>query len=103
MEQLRKAKPNKMSLDQSICIQARGQDPEDQVICQDLGYQVRQAIEKLSPRQRAVLGLRAFQDLSFKSISQLLGIKEETARSNYHFALKSLRKLLEKRGMGHEV
>ena len=72
--------------------------PEPDLIRKDLKKQIREAIRCLPPRQHQVLNLRIISDLSFREISELPEIKQETARSNFHFAMKGLRELLKKRG-----
>jgi len=49
-------------------------------------------IKKLPKRQREVVILRITNELSFKEISVCIGIKEGTAKVNYHHALNTLKK-----------
>jgi RNA polymerase sigma-70 factor (ECF subfamily) len=55
---------------------------------------VRQAMENLPPRQREVLQMRAFGDMSFAEIAQSIGISISAAKVNYHYAVKALKGLL---------
>ena len=55
---------------------------------------LRAAIEKLPPKQKLVLELRVFDDLSFKEVAELAGCTENTAKVNFHYAVKKLRELL---------
>jgi len=48
-------------------------------------------IDRLPPRQRAVLSLRIFADLPFKDIAAAEGISENAAKVNYHHAIMKLR------------
>lgn len=50
-----------------------------------------QALAGLPPRQRAVLVLRIYEDLSDREIAELLGTSESTVRSNASRALDTLR------------
>lgn len=77
--------------------------PEPNLIRKDLKKQIMEAINCLPPRQHQVLNLRLISDLSFREISEILEIKQETARSNFHFAMKGLRELLRKREIIHEM
>jgi len=52
------------------------------------------AIATLKPDQRAAIGLRYEEGLSFEEIGQVLGIPEVTARSHVHRARKELARLL---------
>jgi len=61
--------------------------------------QLRQAIEQLPPKQKLVLELRVFDDLSFKEVAELADCSENTAKVNFHYAVKRLRDIL---GADHE-
>lgn len=55
---------------------------------------LRAAIEELPPKQRMVLELRVFDDLSFKEVAELAECTENTAKVNFHYAVKRLRDIL---------
>jgi RNA polymerase sigma-70 factor, ECF subfamily len=61
--------------------------------------QLRRAIEQLPPKQKLVLELRVFDDLSFKEVAELADCSENTAKVNFHYAVKRLRDIL---GANHE-
>ena len=52
------------------------------------------ALDRLSPRQRAALLLRELEDLPFASVALQLGCSEATARVHHHRACRNLRKWL---------
>ena len=54
------------------------------------------AITKLPKNQRTSVMLRNFQQLPFKKIAGVMGITENSAKVNYHYALKNLKKHLKK-------
>jgi RNA polymerase sigma-70 factor (ECF subfamily) len=56
--------------------------------------QLRAAIEQLPPKQKLVLELRVFDDLSFKEVAELAECTENTAKVNFHYAVKRLRDIL---------
>lgn len=51
-------------------------------------------IARLPNRQRSVLTLRVFSDLTFKEIARIEGITENAAKVNYHYAIAQLRRWL---------
>ncbi|NUO51441.1 MAG: RNA polymerase subunit sigma-24, partial [Polyangiaceae bacterium] len=51
--------------------------------------------EDLTPKQRQSVELRLFRDLSFSDIAVEMGTSEESAKSNFHHAMKRLRAHLE--------
>ncbi len=55
---------------------------------------LREAVAMLPPKQRAVLELRVFDDLSFKEVAELADCTENTAKVNFHYAVKRLRDIL---------
>lgn len=60
---------------------------------------LRGAIAQLPPKQKLVLELRVFDDLSFKEVADLAECSENTAKVNFHYAVKRLRDIL---GADHE-
>lgn len=57
----------------------------------ELQERVRRAMASLSPRQREILYLRYFNDLTYEQICDVTGINYQTARSQVYQALKTLR------------
>ena len=58
------------------------------------GSRLRAAIEKLPPKQKLVLELRVFDELSFREVAELADCSENTAKVNFHYAVKKLRDIL---------
>jgi RNA polymerase sigma-70 factor (ECF subfamily) len=56
--------------------------------------QLRKAIALLPPKQKLVLELRVFDDLSFREVAELADCSENTAKVNFHYAVKRLRDIL---------
>jgi RNA polymerase sigma-70 factor (ECF subfamily) len=67
---------------------------EDDINTHERRQIVRTAVEKLPPRQREVLQMRAFGDMSFAEIARSIGISISAAKVNYHYAVKALKALL---------
>ena len=59
-----------------------------------LGGTVERRVAALPDRQRSVLGLRIWGDLSFREIGRMLGISENSAKVSYHHAIHRLRQWL---------
>jgi RNA polymerase sigma-70 factor (ECF subfamily) len=55
---------------------------------------LRAAITQLPPKQKMVLELRIFDDLSFREVAELADCTENTAKVNFHYAVKKLRDIL---------
>lgn len=60
-----------------------------------LGEGIQQALDRLSPRQRAALLLRELEDQPFAEIAAALGCGEATARVHHHRACQNLRSWLQ--------
>ncbi len=58
------------------------------------GDRLRRAIAQLPPKQKLVLELRVFDDLPFKEVAELAECSENTAKVNFHYAVKRLREIL---------
>ncbi len=63
---------------------------------------LQQAIGKLTDKQRAVVILRYFWDLSYAEIAQILDLPLGTVKSRIDLALKTLRKVLEEQESGKD-
>jgi RNA polymerase sigma-70 factor (ECF subfamily) len=66
---------------------------------EEVSARLRGAIAQLPPKQKMVLELRIFDDLSFREVAELADCSENTAKVNFHYAVKRLRDIL---GGGHE-
>ncbi|WP_330453658.1 MULTISPECIES: SigE family RNA polymerase sigma factor [unclassified Streptomyces] len=73
--------------------QAYGELPERAVeeADTDTGLAVRAALARLTPRQRAVLVLRYWEDLSVEATAETLGMRENTVKSHTARGLAALR------------
>ena len=59
------------------------------------------ALQRLPPKQRTVLALRYYEDLSVDAIAQLTGMRPGTVKSLLHRSLKQLRSELERTPHDH--
>ena len=60
----------------------------------EAGHDVRAALQQLAPRQRAVLVLRYFEDLTEAETARVLGIALGTVKSQSHDGLRRMKELL---------
>lgn len=68
--------------------------PSQQLIRGELCQQVRQLLDRLSPRDREVLVLRYLEDLSFPEIALAVGLNEGAVKMRHLRALERIRVLL---------
>lgn len=67
----------------------------DHMMGEEMRGQLREAVESLPPRQKAVLLLRVYQDMPFQDIADREGITVGNARVNFHLAVKTLKATLD--------
>ena len=64
------------------------------IIADEDAARLRAAIAELPPKQRMVLELRVFDDLSFREVAELADCTENAAKVNFHYAVKRLKEIL---------
>ncbi|MBN2565521.1 MAG: sigma-70 family RNA polymerase sigma factor [Candidatus Eisenbacteria bacterium] len=69
-------------------------DPERTTMGSEVVERVRQAVETLPDKQRAVFTLKFYEGLSHKEIAEVVGCSEGTSKANYFHAVRKLRKQL---------
>ena len=72
-----------------------GPSPAERLGRKQVSAAVRAAVSRLPERQRMALVLRVYQELSHKEIADIMDCPVGTAKANFFFALKNLRKYLE--------
>jgi RNA polymerase sigma-70 factor (ECF subfamily) len=70
---------------------SRAPEAEDYYFASEIGTRLAMAIEKLSPRQRAVFTLRHFEELSLEEIGSLLGLDVGPVKAHMFRAVAKLR------------
>jgi RNA polymerase sigma-70 factor (ECF subfamily) len=68
--------------------------PADALAAERERAALRRALESLPPRQREVVRLRIYGELSYAEIARRVGSTENAAKVNFHHAVKRLRRLL---------
>ena len=74
---------------------AAGGNPLDAVLDGEAQRLLHEALEGLPPEQRAVFVLRAVEDMSYREIAQVLGVRVGTVRSRIARGRDRLRLMLE--------
>ena len=69
-------------------------DPARAAMGSEVVEKVREAVETLPDKQRAVFTLKFYEGLSHKEIAEVVGCSEGTSKANYFHAVRKLRKLL---------
>jgi RNA polymerase sigma-70 factor, ECF subfamily len=71
-------------------------NPEQQLLDQELGAHISRALQRLTPRERVVFDLRHFQGLNLQSVSQILNTSEGSVKMTFFRATRKLRCQLER-------
>src|SRR5438132_13392828 len=87
-------KPIIEDLDARQHVDASRESQVDRVLREERAAQVRAAIAKLPPKQRATLVLRMYQELSHEEIAGVLGSSVGAVKANFFHALGNLKKIL---------
>ena len=64
---------------------------ENQVFAGQIRNRLARALDKLSPRQRAVFTLRHYDECSLEEIADLLGLDIGTVKMHFHRTMRKLR------------
>jgi RNA polymerase sigma-70 factor (ECF subfamily) len=66
----------------------------DKLVAAEVWRKVSARLAELPPRQRLVVELRVFHDLTFEEIAAIVDSTEDAAKVNYHHGVKRLRSIL---------
>lgn len=66
----------------------------ERLVAAEIWKKVKERLAELPPKQRLVVELRVYHDLSFEEIAAVVESSEDSAKVNYHHAVKRLRSLL---------
>ena len=81
-------------LDEASGEVAGSPDPFTWAASREFADRVARAMEELPPRQRAVLILRIYEELSLQEIADVVESPLGTVKANYHYALLKVRRAL---------
>ena len=94
LNHLRDRKREEVRAEVSEALPAPATGGELALLDRERGARLRDAIAELPPKQRMVLELRVFDDLSFREVAELADCTENAAKVNFHYAVKRLKELL---------
>lgn len=92
--------PDASSVDLANIVFTDRGGPISQALVQEQARIVRRCLAQLDDKDREVLVLRVFDDLSNATVAQLLDLKPETTRKRFARALLKLKQLLTDAGLG---
>lgn len=72
---------------------------EDDLVFDQIMFDVRKLVEFLPDNQREVLEMRFFKDLSFKEIAEQTGVSINTALGRMRYAILNMRRMVEEHNM----
>jgi RNA polymerase sigma-70 factor (ECF subfamily) len=73
---------------------------ESQLVAAEDAVELRRAVALLPTKQRMTLELRIYEEMPFKDIADALDTTEGAAKVNFHYAVRRLRELLTRGGVG---
>lgn len=79
----------------SLVVSTGGNDLPDLAHATEGADEIRRALDRLAPDERALLVLRYGRDLELPAVANLMGIRLGTAKSRLHRTLIKLRRILE--------
>jgi RNA polymerase sigma-70 factor (ECF subfamily) len=87
-------RPRIEAIDERKLPESASERPDVAVMRQERALEVRAAIAKLPPKQRATLILRIYHELPHEEIAGVLGSSVGAVKANFFHALANLKKLL---------
>jgi RNA polymerase sigma-70 factor, ECF subfamily len=94
LNHLRDRKREEMRPELGEAMAAPAAGGERALIDRERGELLRDAIAELPPKQRMVLELRVYDELPFREVAELAGCTENSAKVNFHHAVKRLRAIM---------
>jgi RNA polymerase sigma-70 factor (ECF subfamily) len=88
--------PEQSSVQLGLNLISPGASPSSAAARGELQQRVRGVVEMLAEKDREVLAMRHFDELTFREIAQLLGLQEQAATMRYVRALRRLKDLWQK-------
>jgi len=95
--EFRRSEPAVADLPVESIVASPEPSPVEVAIAMETETAVKSAVAQLADRQRVVVVLRIWNDLSYGEIAEILGVTEGTVRSYMFHALNTMRRYLEPR------
>ena len=73
-------------------VAADGETADDRVRRGEVRRRVRDAVSKLPPRQREVVALKVFSELTYRDVARVMGLSEGAVKAHLHQAVSNLRR-----------
>ena len=80
-------------------MRAPNRSPEEEVVKEEVDFNVRQTVMQLPADYRDAIVLRHFLQMSHREISDLLGVPEKTIKSRLHSARRKMGEMLSRSGV----
>jgi RNA polymerase sigma-70 factor (ECF subfamily) len=85
------------ALDDQLTVKSR--NPEERVNDQETGRNVQSALMDLKTDHRVVIVLKHYQDMSYREMSEVVGVPEKTIKSRLFSARQHLKDILLRKGI----
>ena len=92
-----KARKRFDTLDDSLAVKSK--NPEERYGDQDTGRSVQSALMDLKTDHRVVIVLKHYQDMSYREMSEVVGVPEKTIKSRLFSARQQLKDILLRKGI----
>jgi RNA polymerase sigma-70 factor (ECF subfamily) len=86
--------PRRREVDIEGMVFADQENPLGHIISEEERIGLSSALNELPEKQRHTVMLRVYQGLKYREIAAITGCSEGTAKANFHFGVKRLRKIL---------
>jgi RNA polymerase sigma-70 factor (ECF subfamily) len=89
---MRRGPERSVSLDDAVEPSDPGRSAEQLAGRAELGKRLREAVAKLSPRQREVVALKVFSAMTYREVARVMDLSEGAVKAHLHQAVSNLRR-----------
>ena len=87
-------------LEHAAELAGEGEPADEAAERHDAGRRVRRAVAQLPPRQREVVALKAFSDLTYEEVAAAMGLTVGAVKAHFHQAVSNLKRHMSNDGAG---